>query len=88
MTIEEYKEAIFHHLEKANDCEEVVQIINRSIERMKERNIDTLMILDYLHKLYNALKQVAPTDFDPVHWCNIRCAVMYLNKITQNWYNE
>jgi len=84
MTIEEYKEAILHHLEKADDCEEVVQIINRSIERMRDRDIDTPTISHYLHKLYNALNQLAPTDFDAIHWCNIRWAVIYLNKITEN----
>ncbi|HEX9510209.1 MAG TPA: hypothetical protein VF939_06980 [Puia sp.] len=84
MTIEEYIEAILHHLEKADDCEEVEQIINRSIERMQFRNFTTHRVNNYLHKLYESLKKLTPTDFDSIHWCNIRWAVMYLNKITGN----
>ena len=84
MTIEEYKEAILHHLEKADDCEEVEQIINQSIERMQYRNFTTHRVNTYLNKLYEGLKELTPTDFDSIHWCNIRYAVMYLTKITRN----
>lgn len=84
MKIEEYIDAILHHLEKADDCEEVEQIIGRSIERMWDRHFDAHLIDNYAHKLYEGLKKLTPTDFDSIHWCNIRCAVMYLNKITED----
>jgi len=35
MTIEEYEEVILHQLEKADDCEEVEQIIDHSIKLMQ-----------------------------------------------------
>lgn len=68
MTIEEYKEAILHKLEKAGDCEEVVQIINRSGERLKEKNLNEQLISHYLYKLDVGLTELSPSDFDSVHW--------------------
>ena len=51
MTIEEYKEAIVKKLGKANDCEEVEQLLSRSIEKMKEKHLHVSVIADYLRKL-------------------------------------
>ena len=81
MTIAEYKEAILHHLEKANDCEEVEQIINRSLEKMKEKNLHPYLINGYLHKLKDSLEELSAGNFDYVHWCNIRCAILYLKRL-------
>ena len=84
MTIEEFKEAILHQLEKAKDCEEVEQIINHSIEQIQDDNLYTDLIIIFLHILQNDLERLSETDFDSVRWRNIRCAVMYLKKISNN----
>ena len=39
MTTEEYKEFIVQKLGTANDCEETEQIINRSIQLLREKHI-------------------------------------------------
>lgn len=78
MTIEEYKEKILLHLEKARDCEEVERIVARSIERMRDKNLSVSVITEYLGKLREGLEGLSQNDFDPVHWCNIRCAIVYL----------
>ncbi|MDO6430364.1 hypothetical protein Q4E93_07195 [Flavitalea sp. BT771] len=78
MTLEEYKEKILLHLEKARDCEEVERTITLSIERMREKGLPAAVIQDYLTKLRNGLEALSEGDFDPVHWCNIRCAILYL----------
>ena len=82
MSIEEYKEAIVKKLGMANDCEEVEQILSRSIEKMKEKHLHVSVIADYLRKLKDGLKVLSPSGFDYIHWCNIRCAIMYLKKLT------
>lgn len=83
MTIEEYRQAILHYLEEADDCEAVEQIIGRSIERMRIKNFDANQIQYYLEELHGSLKDLRPGNFDPIHWCNIRYAILYLNKITE-----
>lgn len=82
MTIEAYKEFIVQKLEKANDCEETEQIINRSIEILKEKHIPAKVKTDYLVWLKDELKQLSPSGFDYIHWCNIQCAILYLKKLT------
>lgn len=82
MTIEEYREVILHYLEEADDCEAVEQIIERSIERMRVKNFNADQIKYYLEELHEGLKKLRRPDFDPIHWCNIRYAAMYLYKIT------
>ncbi|HZI53640.1 MAG TPA: hypothetical protein VFD56_08055 [Chitinophagaceae bacterium] len=84
MTIEEYKEAIIKKLGTANDCEEVEQLINRSIEKMKEKHLPAHIVADYLYKLKTGLKSLSPSGFDYIHWCNIQCAILSLKKITTN----
>jgi hypothetical protein len=81
MTIEEYKQVILHHLETANDCEEVELIIVRSIERMKEKHLPGPVIDDYLAQLKHGLKELTPGNFDDIHWCNIKCAILVLKKV-------
>lgn len=81
MTIEEYKEIILSQIKKADDCEEVELIINRSIERMREKQLNGHLIVRYLHKLNDRLEALSIHDFDAVHWCNIRCAAGYLKRL-------
>jgi hypothetical protein len=80
MTIEEYKEVILHQLEKADDCEEVEQIIDHAIKLMQDKSSKADLIIHYLSKLHDGLDDLSPTDFDSVHWCNIRCAIIILKK--------
>lgn len=82
MTIEEYKEFIVQKLGMANDCEETEQIIIRSIQLLKEKHLPARVKADYLVKLKNGLKDLSPSGFDYVHWCNIQCAILYLRKLT------
>lgn len=78
MTIEEYKEKILLHLEHARDCEQVERIVVHSIEKMREKHLSPSVIADYLSQLLAGLEALPQGDFDPVHWCNIRCAILYL----------
>ena len=78
MTLEEYKEKVLLHLETARDCEAVVGIVTRSIEKMRDKKLPPQVIADYLTKLREGLEGLSQNDFDPVHWCNIRCAIIYL----------
>lgn len=80
MTIEEYKAFIVQKLGMAGDCEEAGQIINSSIELLKEKQLPAKVKSDYLAKLKEGLKELSPAGFDYIHWCNIQCAILYLRK--------
>jgi hypothetical protein len=82
MTIEEYKEFIVQKLGMAGDCEETEQIINRSIQLLKEKHLTAKVKADYLVRLKEGLKGLSPSSFDYIHWCNIQCAILYLRKLT------
>lgn len=84
MTFEEYKETILHHLEIASDCEAVEQIISHSIEKMKEKHVHTYLISGYIKSLKESLEMLSPQSFDSIHWCNIKCAILYLKKRAQH----
>ena len=88
MTTEEYKEFIVKKLGTANDCEETEQIINRSIQLLRERHIPAKIKADYLVRLKDGLKQLSSTGFDYIHWCNIQCAILYLRKLTNKKYTK
>lgn len=81
MTIKEYKDIIRHHLEIANDCADVEQIINNSIDKMNDKNLHPYLINGFLHKLKDSLEELSSKDFDQVHWCNIRCAILHLKRL-------
>lgn len=83
MSIEEYKQFIVQKLGMAGDCEETEQIINRSIEMLKEKHIPAGVKTDYLSRLKDGLVQLSPSGFDYIHWCNIQCAILYLKKLTK-----
>ncbi len=83
MTIEEYKEFIVNKLGMADDCEETEQIINRSMQLLKEKQLPASVKADYLVKLKEGLKNLSPSGFDNIHWCNIQCAILYLRKLTK-----
>lgn len=83
MTIEEYKEFIVQKLGMAGYCEKTEQIINRSIELLKEKHIPARVKADYLSRLKDGLKQLSSSGFDYIHWCNIQCAILYLKKLTK-----
>ena len=82
MTIEEYKEFIVQKLGMAGDCEETEQIIIRSIQLLKEKHLSARVKANYLVKLKEGLKDLSPSGFDYVHWCNIQCAILFLRKLT------
>jgi len=82
MTIEEYKEFIVQKLGTAGDCEETEQIIDRSIQLLKEKHLPAKVKADYLVRLKEELRGLSPSGYDYIHWCNIQCAVLYLKKIT------
>lgn len=82
MTIEEYKEFIVQKLAKANDCEETEQVIRRSMQLLKEKHLPPKVKADYLVWLKERLKDLSPSGFDYIHWCNIQCAILYLRKLT------
>ena len=86
MTTEEYKEFIVKKLGTANDCEETEQIINWSIQLLREKHIPAKIKADYLVRLKDGLKQLSSTGFDYIHWCNIQCAILYLRKLTNKKY--
>jgi hypothetical protein len=83
MTIDEYKEFIVQKLGMAGDCEETEQIINRSIELLKEKHLPAIVKADYPSRLKDGLKELSPSGFDYIHWCNIQCAILYLRKLTK-----
>ncbi|HWH63193.1 MAG TPA: hypothetical protein VNS50_07955 [Ginsengibacter sp.] len=82
MTIEGHKNEMLLQLKKAEDCEEAEQIIHEFIQLMQNRHVYPGLIAYYLHKLRDGLAELSPNDFDSVHWCNIRCALINLKKIT------
>jgi uncharacterized protein YdiU (UPF0061 family) len=82
MTIEEYKKLIIQKLGMAADSEETQQIINTSIQLLKENHLPVKVKADYLVRLKEGLKQLSPAGFDYIHWCNIQCAILYLKKLT------
>ena len=82
MTIEEYKGFIVQKLAMASDCEQTEQIISSSIQLLKEKCLPAKVKADYLVRLKEGLKNLSPTGFDYVHWCNIQCAILYLKKLT------
>ena len=88
MTTEEYKKFIVQKLGTANDCEETEQIINKSIQLLREKHIPAKVKADYLVRLKDGLKQLSSTDFDYIHWCNIQCAILYLRKLTNKKYTK
>ena len=83
MTIEEYKEFIVQKLGMAGDCEETEQIIIKSVQLLKEKHLPAKVKADYLVRLKDGLKQLSPSGFDYIHWCNIQCAILYLKKLTK-----
>lgn len=88
MTIDEYKELIIQKLGMAGDCEETEQAINRSIQLLKEKHIPAKIKAEYLVRLKDGLKNLSPSGFDYVHWCNIQCAILYLRKLTNKKYSK
>jgi len=88
MTTEEYKKFIVQKLGTANDCEETEQIINRSIQLLREKHIPAKVKADYLVRLKDGLKHLSSTGFDYIHWCNIQCAILYLKKLTNKKYTK
>lgn len=76
--IKEYKQAIIVKLGMANDCEEVKQIIARSIDSLREKKLPAAVINHYLDKLKERLKTLSPASYDYLYWCNIRCAILHL----------
>jgi len=82
--IEEYKETILHELEKAGDCDEVEQIINRSIEQFPEEDLYRFLVIIYLHILQNGLEKLSDQNFDSVRRRNIRHALNYLKQMNTN----
>lgn len=82
MTLEEYKEFVVQKLGMADDCEETEQIINKSIQLLKEKRLPAKVKADYLISLKQGLKNLSPSGFDYIHWCNIQCAILYLKKLT------
>lgn len=84
MMIEDYKETILHKLEKAGACEEVEQIINRSIEQFPEEDLYRFLVIIYLHILQNDLEKFSKQNVDSAKWCNIRHALNYLNKMNDD----
>ncbi len=76
--IEEYKETIVVKLGWANDCEEVKRVISSLIDSMRENKLPAAVINDCLDKLRERLKALSPASYDYIHWCNIRCAILYL----------
>jgi len=82
MTNEGYKLIILHQLKKAADCEDVEKIIKYFIESMQGRHLYPGLIAYYLHRLRDDLEDLSPHNFDAVHWCNIKCAIVNLRKIT------
>lgn len=81
MTIDEYKDLIVQKLGTAGDCEETEQVINRSIQLLREKHLPARVKADYLAKLKEGLKALSPSGFDYIHWCNIQCAILYLRKL-------
>lgn len=82
MTIEKYKEFVVQKLGTADDCEETEQIINKSIQFLKEKHLPAKVKAGYLINLKEELKNLSPSGFDYIHWCNIQCAILYLKKLT------
>jgi len=65
----------------ANDCQEIEHLINRSIEKMKEK-LPESAIDDFLQDLNERLSELSPSGFGYLHWCNICCAILFLGKLT------
>ena len=84
MMIEEYKETVLHELEKAVDCEEVEQIINRSIERFPENDLFRYLVIIYLHILQNELQRHSEQHVDTPRKRNLRNALNYLRQMKTN----
>ncbi|HLZ87520.1 MAG TPA: hypothetical protein VKQ52_09780 [Puia sp.] len=78
MTLEEYEELVLVHLEKARDCGEVERIVARSIAKLRDKHLPSATIAEYVHALRSGLEKLSINDFDPVHWCNIRYAIVCL----------
>jgi hypothetical protein len=76
--VEVNKQAILHNLKTANNCEEVKHFISRSIEILRDKDTDQSHINGYLLKLRDSLERLSSKGFDYVHWCNIRCAILFL----------
>jgi hypothetical protein len=84
MMIEEYKETVLHELEKADDGNEVAQIINRSVERFPEGDLYRHLVVIYLHILQNGLEELPEQEDDFVKRRNIQYALNYLRKMNEN----
>lgn len=91
MMIEDYKETVLNKLQKANDCEEVEQIINSSIEQFQEEDLYRFLVIIYLHILQNGLKKIVDLhtnyvdlNVDSVKLYNIRHALNYLKQMNEN----
>ena len=87
MMIEEYKETVFHELEKAADNKEVEQIINRSIERFPENGLFRYLVTIYLHILQNEIQKLSVQNVDSPRKRNIRYALNYLRQMNNNREN-
>ena len=84
MTIEEYKVAILHRLEKANNCEEVEKIIIRSVEQFPENDLFRYLVIIYLHILQNELRKLSLQNVESARKHNIRHALNYLRQMGNN----
>lgn len=84
MIIEEYKETVLHELEKADDGNEVVEIINPSVERFPEGDLYKHLVVIYLHILQNGLEELPEQDDDFIKRRNIQYSLNYLKKMNEN----
>jgi hypothetical protein len=85
--IDEYKEAILHELEKANDSVEVEQIINDAIDQFPGEDLYRFLDILYGYILQNELEKLSGEHADSAKWPNIRHALNYLERMNNNRSN-
>ena len=78
MTIEEYKELVLQMLKMVSDCDEAKRIVRNSMQLLDKSDLPR-----YLAGLKEGLQQLSPAAFQYLHWCNIQCAILYLEKTIQ-----
>jgi hypothetical protein len=77
----EAKDQIIDRLGRADNCAEARQVISYALTSIRVKNPYSFRQMTYVNDLCSELLLLCAADFDYTHWCNIRCAILYLEEI-------
>lgn len=76
-----FKDRVIDSLGRADSCADARQVIELALTGGETEQPGISHQTGLIHSLHNELLLLAAADFDYNHWCNIRCAILYLEKM-------